>query len=45
MYIYLDLNIFDRIEKKDNLKDDERKLYSDWEDLILSGKIEVPYSE
>jgi len=44
MNIYLDLNIFDRIEKKENLKEEERKLYSDWEDLILSGKIEVPYS-
>ena len=44
MYVYLDTNIFDRLEKIDRLdtpeKDDYQKLY----DLIISGKITVPYS-
>jgi hypothetical protein len=44
MNIYFDLNIFDRIEKKENLEENERNLYTKWENLVLSGQIVVPYS-
>ena len=44
MNVYLDLNIFDRIEKIDTLSDFERKIYSELENLILHNKITVPYS-
>jgi hypothetical protein len=44
MYAYLDLNIFDRIEKKFHLSDEDRSIYSELEDLIIHGKLIVPYS-
>jgi hypothetical protein len=44
MNIYFDLNIFDRIEKKENLEENERNLYTKWEKMVLSGQIVVPYS-
>lgn len=44
MLVYLDLNIFDRIEKKENLSGADYELYSDLEKMILEEKITVPYS-
>lgn len=44
MIVYLDLNIVDRIEKKDSLSNFDSNLYSEWENLILTGKIIIPYS-
>lgn len=44
MLVYLDLNIFDRIEKKHNLNGADLELYSDIEKMILEEKITVPYS-
>ncbi|MCC5937541.1 MAG: hypothetical protein JJU34_09675 [Lunatimonas sp.] len=44
MNVYLDLNIFDRIEKKDKLSEIEKELYSELYNLITEGKIAVPYS-
>jgi len=44
MLVYLDLNIFDRIEKKDSLEESEREIYLTLEKLILEKVIIVPYS-
>lgn len=44
MIVYLDLNIFDRIEKKANLTGTELELYSDLEEMIHKEEITVPYS-
>lgn len=44
MNIYLDLNIFDRIEKKDLLNSSEKSIYEGIENLIMSGKYDAPYS-
>ncbi|MDF0716963.1 hypothetical protein PY092_12445 [Muricauda sp. 334s03] len=44
LYIYLDTNIFDRIEKKEKLSVEDCALYSKWEKLILDNTITVPYS-
>lgn len=44
MNVYLDLNIFDRIEKKDNLSKPENEIYTILENLILNKQITVPYS-
>lgn len=47
MHVYLDLNIFDMIErmgKNNNFSDADIKLYSKIEELILTKKITVPYS-
>ncbi len=42
--VYLDLNIFDRIEKMDILENTEREIYTELKNLIVDGKIDVPYS-
>jgi len=42
--VYLDLNIFDRIEKKEKLKVLEKTMYTEIENLILDKKIIVSYS-
>ena len=44
MIVYFDLNIFDRIEKKDSLNQVESRIYSDLENLIINEQIIVPYS-
>lgn len=44
MLVYLDLNIFDKIEKKENLVDNEKEIYKNIEELILNKKVTVPYS-
>lgn len=44
MQVYLDLNIFDRIEKLNELDCSDRQLYSELKDLILNNKFDVPYS-
>lgn len=44
MNVYLDLNIFDRIEKKNELEETEKELYNQLESIILEGKITTPYS-
>ena len=44
MVAYLDLNVFDRIEKKDQLSEAENQIYSGIERLIIEQKIIVPYS-
>lgn len=44
MNVYFDLNIFDRIEKKETLSESENEIYSELENLILTEKIIVPYS-
>lgn len=43
-YVYLDWNVFDKIEKKDALVEDERILYTELENLITANVITVPYS-
>lgn len=43
-YVYLDTNIFDRIEKKNLLPEQENQTYAEWEKLVLDGLITVPYS-
>ncbi len=44
MNVYFDWNIFDRIEKKHKLSEEERQPYNELERLASSGKIVVPYS-
>lgn len=44
MYVYLDLNIFDRLEKISVLKENEKPFYQDLINLIESGEIITPYS-
>ncbi len=44
MTVYLDLNIFDRLEKIESLEDDERSAYTLLQDLILSKKAITAYS-
>ncbi|KFF21451.1 hypothetical protein [Chryseobacterium sp. JM1] len=44
MIIYLDLNIFDRIEKIDFLEENEKYEYLQLLDLISNKNIELPYS-
>ena len=44
MNVYLDLNIFDRIEKKEKLNVFEKTIYTGIENLILDKKIIVSYS-
>ncbi len=44
MNVYLDLNIFDRIEKKNSLSEPENEVYGELEKLILDEHIVVPYS-
>lgn len=44
MNVYLDLNIFDRIEKKEKLNVFEKTMYTEIENLILDKKIIVSYS-
>ncbi|WP_036385060.1 hypothetical protein [Muricauda sp. MAR_2010_75] len=44
MNVYFDLNIFDRIEKKCNLPEQEKIIYSELESLIVEEQITVPYS-
>jgi hypothetical protein len=44
MNVYFDLNIFDRIEKKENLSESENEIYTELENLILNKQITVPYS-
>jgi hypothetical protein len=44
IHAYLDLNVFDRIEKKNNLEEDQRNTFSRIEHLILDGEIICPYS-
>lgn len=44
MNVYIDLNIFDRIEKKEKLEISEKTIYTEIENLILENKIVVPYS-
>lgn len=43
-YIYLDWNVFNKIEKKDDLDEDEKYIYSTIEKLITSQKSISPYS-
>lgn len=42
--VYFDLNVFDRIEKKNGLDEAQRNLYTDIERFILDGDINCPYS-
>src|SRR5690606_37901255 len=42
--VYLDWNVFNKIEKKENLDPQEKFTYSLIEDLILQDKILTPYS-
>jgi len=42
MHVYFDLNIFDRIEKKNTLSDSEIEIYSELENLAVDKKIIVP---
>ncbi len=44
MNVYFDLNVFDKIEKINSLNEDESIIYSELENLVLSDKITVPYS-
>ena len=44
MNVYFDLNIFDRIEKKATLSKFENEIYTELENLVLTEKIRVPYS-
>ena len=44
MNVYLDTNIFDRLEKIERLDETERENYQKLYNLINSGKITVPYS-
>lgn len=44
MLVYLDLNVFDRIEKREKLGEQEKLIYAGIEDLIVKQKISVPYS-
>lgn len=44
MYVYLDLNIFDRLEKINSLELSERKDYQLLLDFIEQGNIKIPYS-
>ena len=44
MNIYLDLNIFDRLEKIDKLEFPEREIYQKLYDTIIQGKLNVPFS-
>ena len=44
MNVYLDTNIFDRLEKIDSLEEIEKENYQKLYDAIVSGKISVPYS-
>jgi hypothetical protein len=44
IYAYLDLNVFDRLQKKDNLDKETYELYSKIEELITTQKIVCPYS-
>ncbi len=39
MNVYIDLNIFDRIEKKEKLETSEKNIYTEIENLILEKKI------
>jgi hypothetical protein len=38
MNVYIDLNIFDRIEKKEKLEISEKTIYTEIENLILETK-------
>jgi len=44
MNVYFDLNIFDRIEKKETLSESDKIVYTELENLVLNGQITVPYS-
>lgn len=44
MNVYFDLNIFDRIEKKETLPESDKLMYAELENLVLTNKITVPYS-
>lgn len=44
IYAYLDWNVFDRLEKKDTLEEEQHNLYSKIERLISDNKIVCPYS-
>lgn len=44
MNIYLDWNVYNQIEKRLALPDDEKQLYSDLYESIKAGKYHVPYS-
>lgn len=43
-YVYLDWNVFDRIEKKDSLDKEQCDLYSQIEKMVSDKKIICPYS-
>lgn len=43
-YVYLDWNVFNKIEKLNSLLDEEKQTYSAINDAIIAGKIVVPYS-
>lgn len=43
-HVYLDWNIFDKIEKLEELNETEKKLFSRIEQLIIDGQIICPYS-
>lgn len=44
MLIYLDWNVFDRIEKIDRLNDEEKQIYLRLESILGDESIHVPYS-
>lgn len=44
MKVYIDTNIFDRLEKIEQLEEFEKEKYQKLYDLIINGKISVPYS-
>jgi hypothetical protein len=43
-YVYLDLNVFDKIEKKASLEIEQQETFTKIEQLILDNKIICPYS-
>jgi hypothetical protein len=43
-HVYLDWNVFDRIEKKESFDAEQKAIYNKIEELILEGKIICPYS-
>lgn len=44
IYAYLDWNVFDRIEKKENLEEGQYNTFSKIEKIIVDNKIICPYS-
>ncbi|MBK8369547.1 MAG: hypothetical protein IPL10_19780 [Bacteroidetes bacterium] len=43
-HVYLDWNVFDKIEKIQELEDSDKKIFSKIEQLIIDKQIICPYS-